>query len=483
MRPAPLPPRYRLCLALVALALAAGLPGVALATPYWTAADRDQAIAEGDAALPTRTSAIWPGSAPASGIVDYQALFAAAAAFIEPFQVSDAQDPEFGGMREAEHLLDIVQTDNTSESIWVWTRYFELTGDNQYEQNVQDAFTYSLNFPAYDEEGGSFPFSGYYRMYNCGWAAFAEWYYRSVTGDTTYKWYGDSCASYIANKNLNRNGAVFDQYVNPPVLSWAAGNLWIVADAQGNQAWKDAAAARGKKVKGWVDGEPSLLYDEEWAMSGGATMWGILNSHFKEEPESLVIWTDLMRDSMETYSTDGQFTNAWNGWYALGQHALWENTLYEPARLRALALSDTLIAEDGDADGGIAGRPSDADTMDQTWVTNYLSRMALNPWIALTGVGPTPSAATIALASSPNPFGREATIRFAVPRPGRVALAVFDVSGRRVRELVEGTLPAGEREVRWDGRDEAGRRTAAGSYLLRLTTPQGSASRRVVYMR
>ena len=39
--------------------------------------------------------------------------------FIASMQVTDDQDPEYGGIREGEELQEIVQTDNTSESIWM----------------------------------------------------------------------------------------------------------------------------------------------------------------------------------------------------------------------------------------------------------------------------------------------------------------------------------------------------------------------------
>ena len=46
-----------------------------------------------------------------------------------------------------------------------------------------------------------------------------------------------------------------------------------------------------------------------------------------------------------------------------------------------------------------------------------------------------------------------------------------------------GFIPAGRHEARWDGLAEDGARAAAGVYFLRLTTPAGSASRRIVLAR
>lgn len=70
----------------------------------------------------------------------------------------------------------------------------------------------------------------------------------------------------------------------------------------------------------------------------------------------------------------------------------------------------------------------------------------------------------------PNPFRETTRIRFDLPRAGRVAVAVYDASGRLVRSLIDGRmLPGGRHEVAWDGRTATGRQTAAGVYLVRLT--------------
>jgi flagellar hook assembly protein FlgD len=83
----------------------------------------------------------------------------------------------------------------------------------------------------------------------------------------------------------------------------------------------------------------------------------------------------------------------------------------------------------------------------------------------------------------PNPFSAETTIPFGVEMPGHATLHVFDVSGRLVRTLLDGVLPAGERSLAWDGRDDAGQGVASGFYVLRLSTPAGSLSRTVKVLR
>jgi hypothetical protein len=71
----------------------------------------------------------------------------------------------------------------------------------------------------------------------------------------------------------------------------------------------------------------------------------------------------------------------------------------------------------------------------------------------------------------PNPFSRETRVICAVPRFARVHLAVYDVTGREVRTLVDGEMQPGIHRVPWDGRDQKGRAVAGGIYYLRMTAP------------
>jgi len=84
---------------------------------------------------------------------------------------------------------------------------------------------------------------------------------------------------------------------------------------------------------------------------------------------------------------------------------------------------------------------------------------------------------------APNPSQRDVTMRFGLPRACPLSLAVFDASGRRVRDLARGDLPAGEHLARWDGRDAQGDICPAGVYFVRMQTPDFRAERRLVRMR
>ena len=63
----------------------------------------------------------------------------------------------------------------------------------------------------------------------------------------------------------------------------------------------------------------------------------------------------------------------------------------------------------------------------------------------------------------PNPFNPETTIRYAVPQPGKVHLAVYDLLGHEVSVLVDELKPAGHHATRFDAGD-----LPSGAYVYRL---------------
>lgn len=455
------------------------------ASPYW-GPDQVRAWLDRNAfQSPTEATPILPKER-GRPILTYEEELAQVVEFLRIWQV-DVVGADFGGIREGEHLPNIIQTDNTSEAIWVWSRYYELTGDNQYAINVARAFQYSIAHPAYLEEGGSTPTTGYYRMYNCGWAVRAELKYRDVYGDLTYKTYGDSCASYIRYHTLNRFGNNFYDYVNPPVLSWAMGNLYHAGVHEDKAIWRDTAAAQLRdKVKLWVDGEPVLLANETWAMSGGATIWGMVEGYFPAYPDSASPWLNRNKGHMDTYASPGDFTNAWNGWYAIGHRAT-GRAIADPFHLGIhIALTDTLMFEDGDQDGGVPAKPADTDQQDQTWVSNYLAFCGLSDILdPASGVADqlTIGPRIEMLSPAPNPFRPSLGISYRLSNPARVNLRVFDSAGRLVRDLRPGGTATGFHTVQWDGRDGSGHEAAPGVYFLRMEADGERIVRKAVRIR
>jgi hypothetical protein len=91
-----------------------------------------------------------------------------------------------------------------------------------------------------------------------------------------------------------------------------------------------------------------------------------------------------------------------------------------------------------------------------------------------------PEQPSMLMLTGPNPFSSR--LRFSLSgeagSPARVR--VFDAQGRMIASVYEGTLSGDRVELAWDGRDRAGRRAAAGFYLLRAEVGNRGEIRRVV---
>ncbi len=70
-------------------------------------------------------------------------------------------------------------------------------------------------------------------------------------------------------------------------------------------------------------------------------------------------------------------------------------------------------------------------------------------------------------APRPSPARQSAMFTLRLPQAARVEIQIYDASGRLVRDLIKGTVAAGETPLLWDLRDDAGHRVPAGLYFGR----------------
>ena len=83
----------------------------------------------------------------------------------------------------------------------------------------------------------------------------------------------------------------------------------------------------------------------------------------------------------------------------------------------------------------------------------------------------------------PNPFNSATTIEYELRSASRVVLEVYDLTGQRVRELVDHYHEGGRYQVSWDGSDEAGIPLSSGVYLLRLQALGRVETRKMMLMK
>jgi hypothetical protein len=112
-----------------------------------------------------------------------------------------------------------------------------------------------------------------------------------------------------------------------------------------------------------------------------------------------------------------------------------------------LTVADVLLGADGEAPltaqmGGAVGR-----SVNPTVTRIYHNRLEQNV---------------------PNPFNPTTTLAFSIQDAGNVSLTIYDVVGRRVRELVNERRQRGAYKVVWNGENDAGQQVASGVYFYKL---------------
>lgn len=343
----------------------------ALATEFWTAEELARPF--GPPLVPRL------GYGARAEQYDAEQVFGKACGFIEYWQVKDPNDPNYGGIREGEDLPTVIQTDNTQESVWVWSRWRELTGNRKYDDAVGRSWVYINKNPAWNEEGWANPAEKYYRVYNCGWGMRAEMMYRRATGDASHKNYGLTCARFVVENPIDiKNMSYLNNYL---CTAWAVGNLYEYAEDVGDAGLKAKALSLASEVKSLAEEAPGWrLGYHAWAMSGGATVWGLHNSYFKEHPDEEKLWMTSYGPYLPTLVPPGVGTwdNAWNAWYMLSHYTCYHATGDESYWFKFDGIAANLVAQDTDGDGGIPPSQAWGDDRDQTWVTSYMCMMGMD---------------------------------------------------------------------------------------------------------
>ncbi|MCA9729263.1 MAG: T9SS type A sorting domain-containing protein, partial [Candidatus Eisenbacteria bacterium] len=94
-----------------------------------------------------------------------------------------------------------------------------------------------------------------------------------------------------------------------------------------------------------------------------------------------------------------------------------------------------------------------------------------------------PQFATEQLRAMPNPFREETSLTYRLAGSSHVSVAIFDTAGRQVRKLVDDDRNVGTHTLRWDGRDDDGRRLPQGIYYQRFAADGKERIQRLVVLR
>jgi len=239
-----------------------------------------------------------------------------------------------------------------------------------------------------------------------------------------------------------------------------SGAPWLSVTA-GLFRFDGTAWEQRKPAESWVPTTPCMAFAPD------GTVWTGGNGVFRAEGDSWIKTSTIAGIAEVTCLTLGPDGAPWsNGrdWYGPGAFrfngAKWQVH-------RSAAWVSGLAAG---PDGGMYAAPDGEGVVriDQTPLTENIGDAPLT--FAVTG-------------NRPNPFNPSTVISFTLPHSGPVDLAVYDITGRKLRTLVSGPLAAGSHTAAWNGRDEDGRPSAAGVYFAVLRAGKTTAALRMMLVK
>ena len=83
----------------------------------------------------------------------------------------------------------------------------------------------------------------------------------------------------------------------------------------------------------------------------------------------------------------------------------------------------------------------------------------------------------------PNPFNPSTMIEFNTVAGGHAILDIYNISGQRVRHLLDADVTSGVTAIEWDGLTDEGTEVSSGIYLYRLTVGQQEQIKKMVLVR
>ena len=83
----------------------------------------------------------------------------------------------------------------------------------------------------------------------------------------------------------------------------------------------------------------------------------------------------------------------------------------------------------------------------------------------------------------PNPFNPVTTIRYNLPEDAMVNITIYDMMGRQVKTLVNGSQTAGYKTIHWNATNDKNRPVSAGLYLYAIQAGEFKQSKKMVLLK
>ena len=212
--------------------------------------------------------------------------------------------------------------------------------------------------------------------------------------------------------------------------------------------------------------------NDVWAI-GGVLQGGVVLMHWNGSQWSLAEPPPNSGGSLAAVGPNDLWASGWNGFWH------WDGTVWTEVPTSVPGSSYVIrsggMAIVGDCDIWCAGFWTLADG-----ITGFTLAERLQPLTA-TSV-PTGDAIAGPSLMFRNPFPPGSTISFATLSEQPATLALYDVSGRKVRSLFESPCMLGTRSLTWNGKGGAGELLPKGVYFLRLDAGDNRTIKKLVLL-
>ena len=85
--------------------------------------------------------------------------------------------------------------------------------------------------------------------------------------------------------------------------------------------------------------------------------------------------------------------------------------------------------------------------------------------------------------NNPNPFNPTTQISYDLPEDALVNVTIYDITGRAIRSLVNGSQTAGYRSIIWDATNNLGESVSAGMYVYIIQAGEFRQTKKMVLLK
>ena len=83
----------------------------------------------------------------------------------------------------------------------------------------------------------------------------------------------------------------------------------------------------------------------------------------------------------------------------------------------------------------------------------------------------------------PNPFNPSTKIKYDLPEDSFVQISIYDITGRKIKNLLNDKQFAGHRQIRWDATNDRGEGVSAGMYIYTIDTGHFRSTKKMVLLK